>query len=124
MGDKLTTGKLGENLACEYLVKNRHKIIKRNWREKWDEIDIIAKAKDGTLVFVEVKTLKNGGRAGGGLTPEDNMTISKLKKMRRACEAFVARNPDFVHDDRGWRIDLLAVETGGNKEEIRHYENL
>lgn len=118
-------GKAGEDLACEYLVKNKYKILKRNWREKWDEIDIIARAKDGMLIFVEVKTFKAGGLAdGGGLSSEDNMTPAKLKKLKRACEACAAKNPEFVAENLGWRIDLLAIEIGGAEPKIRHYENL
>ena len=44
-------GQLGENIACRYLVENNYKIIERNFRQKWGEIDIIAKAKDKTLVL-------------------------------------------------------------------------
>ena len=38
-------GDLGEKLACEYLVKNGYKILGRNYRITFGEIDIIAKKK-------------------------------------------------------------------------------
>lgn len=52
---KKTLGNFGEDEAYKYLVKSNYKIIKRNYRCKFGEIDIIA--LDGNcLVFVEVKT--------------------------------------------------------------------
>jgi len=47
---KSELGQLGENLACEYLVKKGYKIIGRNFRQKWGELDIISKVPDKTLV--------------------------------------------------------------------------
>ena len=51
-------GELGENVACEFLIKNGYKIICRNYRNKYGEIDIIASFKN-EVVFIEVKTRKS-----------------------------------------------------------------
>lgn len=66
--DTKELGDLGEKLACEYLVKNGYKIIGRNYRISFGEIDIIAwkkcglfSKKDKTVHFVEVKTLSREG---------------------------------------------------------------
>ena len=48
-------GKMGEDIAIKYLIKNEYKIISRNFTCKQGEIDIIAKNKE-YLVFIEVKT--------------------------------------------------------------------
>ena len=57
---KKQIGDYGEDLACEYLIKNNYKIIERNFRCKQGEIDIIAKdIKKNELVFIEVKTRLN-----------------------------------------------------------------
>ncbi len=53
-----TIGRLGETLACEYLLNNGYEIIKRNYNTKRGEIDIIARYKNA-LVFIEVKTRSN-----------------------------------------------------------------
>ena len=45
-------GVLGEDAACDYLVRKGYKIIERNWRKSHTEIDIIA-IQGSTLVFVE-----------------------------------------------------------------------
>lgn len=123
MASHISIGKIGEDLACAYLVGKKYKVLARNHREKWDEIDIVARALDGTLVFVEVKTF--GAESGAGLVPEDNMTPAKLKKLRRACEAFTGKRAELINEKKGWRIDLLAIVLGNSAEStIRHYENI
>lgn len=48
-------GKLGEELAADFLVKKGYKIRAKNWRYLKAEVDIIAE-KENTIVAVEVKT--------------------------------------------------------------------
>ena len=48
-------GKKAENLAISYLVSKGFKIIEKNFRTSFGEIDIIARFKK-TLIFAEVKT--------------------------------------------------------------------
>ena len=51
-------GKLGEELATQFLTEKGYEILEKNWRNKHKEIDIVA--KDGNeLVIVEVKTRQN-----------------------------------------------------------------
>lgn len=129
---KVDIGKLGEDIACEYLIKNGYRVIGRNYREKWGEIDIIAKAQDLTLVFVEVKTLKAGESTD--LVPEDNLTAAKLLKLRRTCEVFANSKSrlKFMSEDKGWRIDLITVALPPdyhltndiNNCIIHHYQNI
>lgn len=133
INNKKIIGKIGEDLACGYLVKKGYKILFRNFREKWDELDIVALAKDKTLVFVEVKTMNipQDADAETSLQPEDNLNGSKLKKLRRASEAFAGKNRELIRDDGGWRIDLLAIVIDTDPQDnivkvrrIDHYENI
>ncbi len=51
-------GRRGEDIAAEYLVKNKYKIIERNFNCRYGEIDLIV--WDGNaVIFVEVKARKN-----------------------------------------------------------------
>lgn len=121
MNNNKNIGEIGESAACWFLLKNKYKILFRNYREKFDEIDIIARSFDGVLVFVEVKTLKENV---GDLIPEDNLTKSKLKKISRACRIFAGSHKELVND-RGWRIDLIAITLHGEGDSIiSHYENV
>lgn len=126
-----SVGLVGERLAAEFLKKKGYRVLDRNYRRPWGEIDIIARALDGTLVFVEVKTLRRP-LDKEGLLPEDNVTAAKLMKLRRTGQLYAAGNKELVADSRGWRIDLVAVELrnalppqeGRKEHDIRHYENI
>jgi Holliday junction resolvase-like predicted endonuclease len=59
------TGNRGETLACEFLQKKGYKILQRNYRSKWGEVDIIAKINQ-MVVFVEVKTKQRTNTASRG----------------------------------------------------------
>ena len=121
--NKSNTGRIGEEIAENYLLKNGYRIIARNYREKFGEIDIVAKAPDHSLVFVEVKTLK--ANLGGLLIPEDNITKYKIDKVKRTCQFFAAKYSDLVDETAGWRIDVIAVELSQNgAAKIRHYKNI
>ena len=66
-------GNKGEDLACEYLIKNGYEILERNKHfSKLCEIDIIAKFKN-KIVFIEVKTRKTDAFG----TPMEAITKSK-----------------------------------------------
>ncbi len=150
MANHIKIGQIGENLACQYLLNKKYKIIDRNCRYKWGEIDIVCKAKDGTLVFVEVKTLKlfHGSvkqseecftphlNLSVGFTPEENLSSAKLEKVKRTAYLYANANPKLIKENRGWRIDLVAIEISCPEPEklnlkdllkqsqIRHYENI
>ncbi|MFA5173205.1 MAG: YraN family protein [Candidatus Paceibacterota bacterium] len=130
MAKHIEIGRKGEEIACGYLLKKGYKLVERNYREKYGEIDIIAINKAKILVFVEVKTLKIANiaevdnSAKLGITPEDNLTGVKLAKVRRTAEFYANSHPEFIKEGKGWQIDLLAIFS---EEEgrylIRHYEN-
>ena len=123
---KQEIGNKGENLAVNYIKKKGYRIIDRNYRKKYGEIDIISIATEKTLVFFEVKTLRNT-EIDGRLCPEDQLTLVKLRKLQRICSIYANDHEDLVKDDRGWRIDLLAIdldEEDWKNSQIRHYENI
>jgi putative endonuclease len=55
MPEHIDLGKLGENLACDFLQQQNYAILFRNWRYSNAEIDIIA-SREKVLHFIEVKT--------------------------------------------------------------------
>lgn len=58
-----TLGSLGEDIAVEHLTAAGYRILERNYRTRYGEIDIIA-ADSGKLVFCEVKTRAAGSSHG------------------------------------------------------------
>lgn len=123
MNYKSIIGKQGEDLACEYLINKGYEIIERNFRQKWGELDIVAKDPIGALVFVEVKTMRQSGNSEE-LLPEYNLTKSKLIKLQRTAQLFAGKHSELIDDQLGWRIDLIAVEMFHGKHFIRHYDNI
>ena len=123
VNNKSETGNFGEDLACRFLLEKGYKIIERNFRKPWGEIDIIVKDSNKTLVFVEVKTMFE--TATDGLSPEDQLSYAKFKKIAKTSLGYTSANPNLVDKIRGWRIDLVAINLSKNKmPDIRHYENI
>ena len=121
---KQRTGEIGEEKACEFLKSKGYRIIERNYQKPWGEIDIIAVAPDKTLVFFEVKTIRQFIDPEASLKPEDNLSQAKLKKIRRCAQMFSAKHSDLIRDEKGWRIDLLALTFQQNNCIINHYQNI
>ena len=123
MTQKSELGQEGENFAANYLKNKGYKIIEKNKREKWGELDIIAMAPDKTLVFVEVKTMMAGGE--DYLKPENQVSGAKIKKFRRTAELYANSHQGLIKDEKGWRLDLVAIEKqNGGQFLVRHYENI
>jgi putative endonuclease len=120
---KSEIGRIGEDIAAKYLVNRGYIILKRNNREKFGEIDIIARSVDKILAFIEVKAISLNETAI--LKPEDNFTQQKLRNVNRMAQFFAAAHPELIDDEKGWRVDLVTVEISQNgKYAIRHYENI
>lgn len=80
-----SVGAAAETAASEYLLKNGHIIIARNWKNKYCEVDIIS-SKGAILYFTEVKC-RSSANQGGALAA---ITPKKLKQMRFAAEFYIA----------------------------------
>lgn len=117
--EKTEFGAKGETAACLFLTKKGYKIVERNVRYPWGELDVVTKAPDGTLVFVEVKTVHEGV-----FTPEDQMTGAKMEKFRRTASLYAGFRHDLVSDDRGYRLDLVALIRNSRGFAVAHYENV
>jgi putative endonuclease len=110
-------GTLGEKIAADYLTDRGYAIRERNFRTREGEIDIIAE-KDGTLVFIEVRTRRS--RACG--TPEESITRRKKARLVALAEAYMEDRDDLP---QSWRIDVVALELGtnGKVSRIELFEN-
>ena len=84
------TTKRGEEAVCEYLVRQGHEIIIRNYKTYFYEIDIVS-VKDKMIYFTEVKYRKNAD-FGGGLMA---INTKKQKQMRYAAESFLKTKLEF-----------------------------
>ena len=101
------TAKFGEDKACEYLKKLNFKIIERNFRKGYGEIDIIALDKD-VLVFIEVKT-RTSDKFG---TPLEAITYWKLKSLIKTAQYYKMTHPNLPES---LRIDAVSVLLNGQE---------
>jgi len=115
------TGKLGEDLAKQYLIKKGYKILTNNFRSRFGEIDIIA-VKNKTLTFVEVK-LKIGEDTG---SPEEMIGQKKVKRIQKMAEIFLQKNPSLAQKFPLWRLDAICIvlNPDGSSKRITHWKNI
>lgn len=119
---RVQLGAMGEALAVDHLTRMGLRIIHRNWRCRYGELDVIACDEGtGTAVFVEVKTRTGDGY--GGLAHA--VTPRKVRRLRRLAGLWLAGQ------DRRWaaiRIDMIGVRVGpGNSSrtpEITHLQGI
>ena len=105
-------GELGEKIAAKRLENKGFKILDRNYRKKWGEIDIVA-FKDNKIYFVEVKTVTRASIDGkfpdelNNYRPEENMHPWKLQRLKRALQSYILEK--FKTRDPLWQFDLICV---------------
>lgn len=109
MGDNKALGARGEDLAAEFLEACGLRIVCRNWRCRYGELDLIV--RDGPVVaFVEVKT-----RSGTGFgSPAEAVTFTKQARIRRLAGLWLIEQPGWVDV----RFDVVSVLLGKGAEPV------
>ncbi len=104
-------GRIGEEKVAKHLKKQGYIILKRNWRDRYGEIDIIAE-NDENIVFVEVKTRSEGAIVSGF----EAIDLGKMRRTKNMAQMFVNR----LNTDLQPRMDVAEVEVFKNErgEEI------
>lgn len=108
-------GKLGEDVAREYLERQGYKVIGQNVRlGRHDEIDLIAN-QDKTTVFVEVKT-RSSDRFGA---PEESITARKRRSIERAIYTYIKQHPEV----KNVRLDVVSIliKSDGLGRNLKHF---
>ncbi|MEX1188931.1 MAG: YraN family protein [Bacteroidia bacterium] len=101
----------GEDLAVEWLEKNKFEILERNWKSRFEEIDVIAK-KDGMLVIIEVKT--RSSRVFGN--PEESINLRKQRNLVQATESYIINKNSHLET----RFDIISIILNKSTFEIQH----
>jgi putative endonuclease len=112
-------GALGEQVATDHLTRLGLRILSRNWRCRYGELDVVATdPATNTVVFVEVKTRTGDGF--GGLAQA--VTGQKVRRLRRLAAMWLAAQ------DGSWagvRIDVVGVRLGRRRTpEIVHVQGV
>lgn len=108
-------GDRGEAVAEAYLLKKGYRVLARQFRTRFGEIDLVAQDGD-EVVFVEVKARKTSYFG----YPEESVNSAKRRKMFKTAEAFLStldQMPDY-------RFDVVAVEYETIPPTVTHYPNI
>ena len=111
-------GNFGEKIAISYLKRKGYKIIDRNVKISYKEIDIIASIKE-KIVFFEVKT-----RASRSLgSAEEAINTKKMKFLKKAVSYYIKENKI---DANKTRLDFIAIDIFKSKKiaNIKHYKDI
>lgn len=103
-------GKVGEDIAKNFLIKNGFKILEMNYRySRVSEIDIIACKKD-VLHFVEVKTRTQNFFG----SPQEAVTTLKLKHIYSCAIDYMAKADKKY---KKYQIDVIGIILDKNNKE-------
>lgn len=109
---KKALGKLGEEVACDFLQSRGHRVLERNWRGGHLEVDIISESQDG-LHFVEVKSCT------APLTSDPQEKVNSLKQRRISAAALKYLNEH--GRDREVFFDVISVIFDGENTFVKYF---
>src|SRR3989344_9613546 len=117
--EKQNIGKLGEEIAVKYLEKHGYKVLDKNYRKPWGEIDIVTQ-QSNELIFVEVKTQNQEFE----WRPEENITRHKKHQLSRIITTYLKSNR--IPEDQDWRIDVLEItlDFKTKNASVEHIQNI
>ena len=102
-GSHQVAGRLAEDLAERYLVKQGLSVLARNFRCRGGEIDLVC--RDGkTLVFVEVRLRRNAHYGGASAS----IDLAKQRRIILAARHFLATQRA---DDVDCRFDCVLFSS-------------
>ena len=110
-------GQLGEKLAKKFLEERGYEIICQNFRGRQGEIDIIAKDKEDTIVFVEVKT-RTSLEFGN---PAEAVDKTKMEHIVKTAKYFLYLQK--INDDN-IRFDAIEVFIYKGRYRVNHIRQI
>ena len=107
----LQIGNAAESLACDYLQQHGLKLICRNYRAPYGELDLIMRDHD-YMVFVEVR-FRRHARYGSGA---DSVTASKQDKLIKTALYYLQRHPKQAKQPV--RFDVVSLSAVDDRSDI------
>ena len=113
-------GAKGEALAQEMLERKGFNVVKKNYRCKVGEIDLIC-VRDKLLIFCEVKSRTS---LIFGI-PAEAVDVKKIRHIRRVASWYLSQGMciNRLYSDFDMRFDVIEVIFVGEEYEINHVEN-
>lgn len=109
-----TLGKKGEEIAVRFIKEKGYRIVEKNYRTVFGEIDIIAKDKEA-LVFIEVKTRADDTFGD----PFEAVNYRKREKIKKVALCFLKK----IRKELPARFDVLSINVENGREKIEHIKD-
>ncbi len=112
-------GALGEAMVARYLKGEGYIIVRRNYKGKYGEIDIVAE-KGEYILFVEVKTREKNSP----ISPQSAVSIAKMRRIALTAREYLAK----LRVNISYRYDVAEVvyeidENGEFKTSLNYIKN-
>lgn len=114
--DRHTIGSLAERKACDYLQNQGLKLLKKNFRCRFGEIDLIMQEQKD-IVFVEVRSRKKADFGNA----KESITAIKRQKLIRTASFYLQEKQ--LTNEIGTRFDIISLQwekSGWQLEWIRN----
>lgn len=95
-------GAAAEELAAAALIEKGYRVLDRNWRCRFGELDIVAET-GGTLVVIEVRS-RSGTTSFG--TPSESVNARKVMQVRKTAQQYVHHKRYY---ERPIRFDVISI---------------
>ncbi len=109
-------GKIGEDLALDYLKSHRFSILEKNFHSKFGEIDIIAE-KNRCLFFIEVKTRSNLNHGA----PYEAVNKRKIYHIKKVAQYYLLKN---TYSDYKLKIGVFSILIEKGKVDLKFWGNI
>lgn len=96
-------GQKGEHYALQYLQKKGYRLVARNVRYPFGELDLVCIHPRRGLVIVEVRSLDRRTK----IHPLHTLTASKFRRLKHAITAFLQQNP--IYSNYPIHLDAIGI---------------
>ncbi|MGV0408449.1 YraN family protein [Corynebacterium resistens] len=115
MANTRSVGAAGEDEAVAYLVRCGYEVLQRNYHCRVGELDVVARTRDGDVVFIEVKWRAHDCDGGGVAA----VSRKKLQRMRLAAAHWMVENPEWTRGAPALRFDVIDVGPCGVRDHVQ-----
>ena len=109
-----SSGNRGEAEVAKYLRKQGYVLLASQWRCRFGELDLVAKDKQGTICFVEVKLRRSADFA----LARENVTLRKQERIRQTALLYLAAHENMTKPARFDVIEIYAPEGAATRKPV------
>lgn len=116
--ERTQLGMRAEEAVCRWLTDGGYRVLDRNWRRPWGELDIVAML-GGVIHVIEVKA---SARLLTGFDPVLRADARKMHKVKRTAQTWLSHHR--YAPDTEWQLDIISVIMDPQGPQFEHFENI